>query len=341
MQINEYFTFKNIAFTVMLCIFIYFLSKITDIALMIFASFVLASTLLPLVNKLEKKMPRGVASGLIMVALILGIFLIFIPLAVFTLEQFALLIKNAPHYIELLHKAASVKIFGYSLAGVLEPIHLTDVLNSVSSKVLEKTISATGVVASSATGMLAIALMTFYICVDYESLKKGFVKLFPQELKEKARGIIDSVTQKVGGYVFAQLVSMIFVGVFLGFGLLLMGHKHALMLGFIAFALDLIPVVGPALAIILAIVTSVSSGIPYCIGVLVIFGISQVLENQFLRPLIFSKFMDINPLLVIVSLLVGAKFLGLWGVILAPVVASVFIVLIDELYIKAINQEEK
>ena len=327
MQINEYFTFKNIAFAVMLCIFIYFLSKITDIALMIFASFVLASTLLPLVNKLEKKMPRGVASGLIMVTLILGIFLVFIPLAVFT--------------IELLHKAASVKIFGYSLAGVFEPIHLTDVLNSVSSKVLEKTISATGVVASSATGMLAIALMTFYICVDYESLKKGFVKLFPQELKEKARGIIDSVTQKVGGYVFAQLVSMIFVGVFLGFGLLLMGHKHALMLGFIAFALDLIPVVGPALAIILAIATSVSSGIPYCIGVLVIFGISQVLENQFLRPLIFSKFMDINPLVVIVSLLIGAKFLGLWGVILAPVVASVFIVLIDELYIKAINQEEK
>lgn len=341
MQINEYFTFKNIAFALMLCIFIYFLSKITDIALMIFASFVLASTLLPLVNKLSKKMPRAAASGLIMVALILGIFLVFIPLTVFTLEQFALLIKNAPYYIGLLHKVASFKIFGYSLAGVLEPIHLADVLNSVSSTVLEKTISATAAIASSAAGMIAIAIMTFYICVDYDVLKKGFLKLFPQNLKDKARDIIDSVTQKVGGYVFAQLVSMLFVGVFLGLGLLLMGHKHALMLGFIAFAFDLIPVLGPALAIVLAIATSISYGVPYCIGVLVIFGISQVAENQFLRPLVFSKFMDINPLVVIISLLVGAKFLGLWGAILAPVVASVFIVLIDELYIKTINQEEQ
>ncbi|MBR1977288.1 AI-2E family transporter [bacterium] len=98
---------------------------------------------------------------------------------------------------------------------------------------------------------------------------------------------------------------------------------------------------GPALAIVLAIATSISYGVPYCIGVLVIFGISQVAENQFLRPLVFSKFMDINPLVVIISLLVGAKFLGLWGAILAPVVASVFIVLIDELYIKTINQEEQ
>ncbi len=340
MQINEYFTFKNIAFAVMLCIFIYFLSKITDIALMIFASFVLASTLLPLVNKLSKKMPRGAASGLIMVTLILGIFLVFIPLAVFTLEQFALLIKNAPHYIQFLHKAASFKIFGYSLASVFEPAQLSELINSVSSKALQATISATGAVASSATGMLAIALMTFYICVDYEALKDSFLKLFPHNLKDKAKGIIDSVTQKVGGYVFAQLVSMIFVGLFLGLGLLIMGHKHALMLGFIAFALDLIPVVGPALAIALAIATSIGYGIPYIIGVLVIFGVSQVVENQFLRPLIFSKFMDINPLVVIISLLVGAKFLGLWGVILAPVVASVFIVLIDELYIKAINKEE-
>lgn len=341
MQINEYFTFKNIAFTIMLCIFIYFLSKITDIALMIFASFVLASTLLPLVNKLEKKMPRALASALVMVALILGIFLVFIPLAMFALEQFVVLIKNLPHYIDILHKIASFKIFGYSLSGILEPVHITDMLNSVSSKVLQTTISATGIIATSATGMLAIALMTFYICVDYETFKKGFIKLFPHDLKDKARGIIDSVTQKVGGYVFAQLVSMIFVGVLFWLGLLIMGHKHALMLGFIAFALDLIPVVGPALALVLALATSITAGIPYCIGVAVVFGIAQVLENQFLRPLIFSKFMDINPLVVIISLLVGAKFLGLWGVILAPVVASVFIVLIEELYVKAINQEEQ
>ena len=66
----------------------------------------------------------------------------------------------------------------------------------------------------------------------------------------------------------------------------------------------------------------------------------QILENQFLRPVIYGKFMNVHPLVIILSLLVGAKFLGFWGVVLGPAIASVLCVLIDELYIKPINGEE-
>ena len=56
-----------------------------------------------------------------------------------------------------------------------------------------------------------------------------------------------------------------------------------------------------------------------------------------LRPIVIGKLMNIHPLTIVLSLLIGAKFLGFWGVILGPAIASVVCVLIDELYIKPIN----
>ena len=58
-----------------------------------------------------------------------------------------------------------------------------------------------------------------------------------------------------------------------------------------------------------------------------------------LRPVIFGKLMDMHPLTIIVSLLVGARFLGFWGVILGPAIASVICVLVDELYLKRIDKQ--
>ena len=140
-------------------------------------------------------------------------------------------------------------------------------------------------------------------------------------------------------YKIGLILSMIFVGVITTIGLLLLGHSHAFLLGFITFILDIIPVIGPVIATGIGLVTSVGGGFLYVIGVFVVYIIAQLLENQLLRPVIFGKLMDIHPLTIIVSLLIGAKFLGIWGVILGPAIASVICVLIDELYVKEINKE--
>jgi len=105
--------------------------------------------------------------------------------------------------------------------------------------------------------------------------------------------------------------------------------------------LDIIPVIGATIAVSIALYTAFSGGLFYVILTFIIMMIAQWLQNQIFRPLLFGKFMDTHPLLIIISLLIGAKFLGFWGVVLAPAIASIVCVLVDELYIKPINKKEK
>ena len=73
------------------------------------------------------------------------------------------------------------------------------------------------------------------------------------------------------------------------------------------------------------------------IAIVIFLGVQQ-LSNNVIRPLVFGKFMDLHPLIIIFSLLVGGKFGGLLGLILAPALAAIVTVLIDELYLKNINK---
>ncbi len=340
-MLKDFFTTKNIVFLLMAGIVIFFLVKASDIALMLFASFVISCVLIPVIDKMSKKIPRALATTIMLLAIFLGTILVFIPLAVFALKQFYLMFNNLPEYIENIKNFLSFNIWGFSPASLIHPDMISDFVNKTSSVLLEKTLEFTKILATSTTSLIAITLITFYICTDWENLEKQFIKFFPKDLKDKAKEILSTIMTKVGGYVFAQLITMVFVGVVTALGLALVGHPHALTLGFITFACDIIPAIGPAIAIGLTLATAASGGIGYIILVLLVCMIAQVVQNQAVRPFVLGKFMNMHPLMIILSLLIGAKFLGLWGVILAPAIASVFIVLIDELYIKTINKEEK
>ena len=70
------------------------------------------------------------------------------------------------------------------------------------------------------------------------------------------------------------------------------------------------------------------------------FFLAQWVENNFVRPYVFGKFMDVHPLIIFFSIFVTAKFLGIIGVVFAPAIAATACVILDELYIKPINNEK-
>ena len=152
---------------------------------------------------------------------------------------------------------------------------------------------------------------------------------------------MENISSKVGNYVLAQGIAMAFVGALTTIGLLILRNDHAFLLGFITCLFDIIPVVGPALAIGLGLITSASSGILYVLLTFVVYMIAQWAQNQLLRPIIFGKLLNMHPLMIIVALLISARFLGFWGVILSPAIASVICVLVDELYLNKINKKER
>ena len=170
-----------------------------------------------------------------------------------------------------------------------------------------------------------------------EEVKKCYMSLFPTQMKEKADEIIETISKKIGGYVIAQLTTMTSVGLLMTIGLMIIGVDYALLLGLITAILDIVPVVGPAIALIICLLTAYKAGALTLVLVLVVFAIAQWAENNLVRPYIFGKFLDLHPLIIYLFLFITAQYLGVVGVIFAPAIAATVCVLIDELYIKNIN----
>lgn len=332
--------YKTVIFLIMLLIIGIFVGKIADIALMFFGAFIISSSLLPLINKLKNYMPRGLAVGLVLFILLAGFLVLFIPLSIFVVNKIADFIQEIPYYVDRINPS-QIQLLGHSLDEYINFNGVENVgvsLDKFAGNILTSGITAGKFIANSFTAILMVSIMVFYLCVDEEHIKAVYLSFFPPKFKKKAGEILDILTQKVGGYVIAQVLSMLAVGVITLVGLLIINHPQAILVGFLTFILDLIPVVGASCAVITGVLIGAQSGLTLAVLTLVIMILAQWAENQIVRPLLFGKFMDIHPLLVIVSLLAGAKFLGFTGVILGPAFASLICVLVNELYIKQINK---
>ena len=101
--------------------------------------------------------------------------------------------------------------------------------------------------------------------------------------------------------------------------------------------MDIITIVGPTCALFLGIAAAAVKGWVWILPVIAVYLVAQWISNQLVRPIVFGKFMQLHPLIVLFSFFICAQFLGVWGVILAPALASTVVTLFDELYVKTIN----
>ena len=342
MPFKEYFTTKNVIFLILVLIILKFLSQITVIALLFFASYVIASSLNPIVDKLEKRMNRSTATTLVLLGTLIISFAFFVPIIFVAVKQVQGFITILPEKIDLIQNFIfNHKFYGHKIP---EIINIDSIIKSSSP-------FATGLVNQSiniATGFgqsilfaLAVCMMVFYFMADKSKIKDGFIELFPLGIKEKASDIYDNISKKVGGYVIAQILNMFAIGILTAIGMFIIKVDYALLLGLITGVLDIIPLVGPTIALILCLLMANQMGIVGLILVFIVFITAQWISNNLVRPVIFGRFLDLHPLIIIFALLVSAQFLGVWGVILAPAIASLVCVLFDEIYIKTINKSDE
>ncbi len=337
--LERYLTLKNTLVFFILILLAFLAGSIADILLMLFAAYVLTCAINPLVAKLQKYMPRVLAVSLLLLLLLVGVLGFLIPLFAVTVKQIVIIVDNFPNYIDNIQNVLNFNVFGFSLAKIINTEALKVDTSAIVGNLFTHSIEAGKMVANSFTTILAVAIMIFYLAYDETHIKNAFIAFFPQKYKARAGEIVDTISNRVGGYVFGQLLSMAFVGFLTMIGLLIIGHKHALILGFITFILDIVPVIGPTIAVAAGLISASGSGFLFVLLTFAIFMVVQWLENQVLRPVIFGKLMDMHPLTIIISLLVGARFLGFWGVVLGPAIASVICVLVDELYLKRIDKQ--
>lgn len=319
-----------------------FIYHIKDVLLLLFASFIIASALYPVVDWMSKKMPRGLAVFIIYMLGFILIATVLVPLFSITADQINEFLKQTPSYL------AEIKKFFVFLSskskhyGMLP--NFSQVLSSTSSlgeKIVSQSINFTIAFFTGIIAAFTLAVLVLFLLLDKEELKDGLLKFFPENQRDKAAVIISNISKKVGGYVRGQLILILTVGLFTALGLFMLKVKFALLLGLIAALLEIIPIVGPILSIIPAIIVSLAQDPILAIWVIILYLVVQRLENSVLAPIILGRFLELNPLIVVMSILIAASTLGIAGVILAPPLAASIYVLVQELYLNKLNNSSQ
>ena len=311
---------QNIIFLLGVIVYIICLFTITDIALMLFATYVIACALNPLVDKLEKKCNRKIAASIVFGGFIVGLLLMFLPIAVLGGKELARMAAQYPQYVD------KIKDFVMSSPVIQEFANNGGLISSITS------ISKGGI-------YLFVALIfTYFLIVDKEKLLTACLRFFPKKSRNRMREICNISEEKLSRFVSGQFIASASVGLIMIIGLLLLKVDSAVVLGCTAAVLDIVPIVGPAIALVICLAVTYKLGWTVVILTAVIFAIAQIAENNLVKPYVFGKFMDLHPIVIYIFLFVCAKYFGVVGAIFAPAIAADACVLIEELYLKSMDE---
>lgn len=204
--------------------------------------------------------------------------------------------------------------------------------------------SRLGAFAMSASGTLTqLVLMVvggIYLAAQPGLYRRGLLKLFPADRRGLVGDAMDASGQALKAWLMGQLLAMVVVGVLTGLGLWLLGVPAALGLGIITAVFDFVPIAGPVLAAIPAVLLGFTVSPQVGFGALALFIVIQQLESQVLMPLIQQRAVELPPALLLISLFAIGALFGLPGVVLAAPLTVVIFVLVKRLYVREALETE-
>jgi predicted PurR-regulated permease PerM len=299
----------------------------------VFIALFLALALNPAVERLERRLGRrGAATGIVSVATLVAIGLIgwlFIPILVDQVNNFA---HQVPDYLDDLTK-------GRGRLGFLETkYHLVDKARKAleeggASKLFGLSGTALAVAKGIINAVLAtvtIAFMTFFMLLEGRNWIDSFFALLKPESRERWRAVGHDIYRTVGGYVSGNLLISLIAGGSTAIVLAIMGVPYAIALGLIVGILDLIPLAGATIAAIIVGAVAFLHSVPAGIVVIAFFIVYQQVENHVLQPVVYGRTVQLSPLAVLISVLIGAELAGVLGALGAiPVAGSLQVVFLD------------
>lgn len=290
---------------------------------------ILALALDPVVTWLERqRIRRGVAVltvFLVGIAGMAGAVASIIPMLV---EQTRALVASAPQMLERLRDQplfdrldSQLDILGRGRAALTEDIGTAaEYLFSFGRRVF------TGVLAT-----VTIAVLCAFMLLFGRQLVHGALDLIEPEQRSRFATMMQRIRRSVGGYVLGALIIAAIGGVVTTIALRLIGVPYFLALGLAMMALGLVPFIGAAVGGVMIIGTSfLTAGTTAGIVAAVVFLSYQQLENHVLQPFVQRRTIHMNPLLIVMSMLVGTTLLGILGALLAlPAAGAIHVVVTD------------
>ncbi len=194
-------------------------------------------------------------------------------------------------------------------------------------------LAVTKSVLTAVVATLTILFMTLFMLLEGPAWIGRVMGLAPEHQRPRWEAVGRDIYRTVGGYVTGNLLISLIAGIFFGVVLFALSVPYAVALGLLVALLDLIPLAGASIAAVLvSLVAFAANGATTGIIVVAIFLAYQQLENHVLQPLVYGRTVQLSPLAVLISVLIGAQVAGILGALGAiPVAGAIQVILSDRL----------
>jgi len=168
-------------------------------------------------------------------------------------------------------------------------------------------------------------VISLYFSLEKPRIIDGLAGFFSKNRVEEIKEFFHEVDSQLGNWIRGEMILMTVIGLMTFLGLMALKVPYALPLAIIAGLLEIVPNIGPIFSAVPAIaVAFLTFGWPVAIAVTILYLVVQQLENNLIVPKIMRTSVNINPLVSILGILIGAKLFGVVGALLAVPAFIVF-----------------
>jgi predicted PurR-regulated permease PerM len=336
-------------------------SELRQLIVLLILALLLSYILNPLISLLEKraKLRRWMAVLIVFVALVLFIAGTTTGVGIALTQAIAGLgtyidglSLQIPELIESLMDS-SFRIGPWTFD--LSRIDLMNPVIETLASALQPLLSQTGTLLSSIAGAtataigttLAILVLSFYLSLELGGLREGLLSLIPHQFKDDVEQLTTETGKVWQAFLRGQIILGLVVGGATALVLAALRVRFPFALGLVAGLLEFVPMFGPLIAGLLAVLVALFQGsnvwnvspVTFALMVLIASVIIQQIENNVLVPRIIGGSLKMSPLVVLLAVLAGASMAGVVGVLLAAPSVATFKLWLGYIYSKTVNLE--
>lgn len=307
---------KTIFFIAAFLAALWLLFLIREVIILLFVAIIFMSALSPVVTYLERfKIPRALSIAstyIFVVSLLVGLFSLMVTPLV---EQTVKLAQSLP--------ATLGNIFPQGWVN-------QSVIQDQAAGFSKNAFSIGLIILDNFIALISIAVLAFYLLLDRDKLDKVITQFLPGQ-EDRIKSVSRRIEERLGSWVRGQAALSLIIGTVTYVVLLILGIPYALPLAIFAGLMEVVPVIGPIISAVPAIIIAYAISPLLALFVVGAYFIIQQLENHIIVPQVMKKAVGLNPLIVIIAIAVGGKLFGIAGALLAVPVTVVIQIITEDI----------
>ncbi len=324
MQLRAYRTsiLLGITFTLLLSTF-WFLPQL---AFIIFLSLLLQLLLMPVVDRLAKKLPRGIAAAIVLVAFILLAFGLLGLVSSSFIPTFTLFVTDFPEISNKMQ--ATFANHSPFLSDEIDTIWKE--LRAASIDALKSSLSVLISVFNKFIDLIIILFVAFYLLKDGEAIKSYIAGLFPTRDNSRVIKLFNQILSALRTYICSQLVICCITGTIVFSYFTIRGLPYASVFAMVSGIAEFIPVLGPTVASAFGTMLTATEDVWIALQTLGFYVILTQVNHNVVYPTLIGKSLNLHPIAIILGIILGGEVLGAAGMFLAvPFIVIVKLVIED------------